>query len=314
VKVWRGDPRTWGPPPEDGSAVTIGVYDGVHRGHQAVLADLAERAAQLGVDQQVVLTFDRHPLALVDPGSAPRNLTSIGQRIEILDSMGVDAVGILPFDQIRTMHPTAFIHQVLLGSMGAKLVVVGTNFRFGRNRAGDVAGLGAEGLHHGFEVDAVELLRGDGSTVSSSVIRALLEAGDVEAAEEALGRPFELRSTVIPGDGRGHSIGYPTANLSVPGGMAIPRRGVYVARVTIGQREIPGVVNVGIRPTFGGGSLMIEVHLIGLNEDLYGRPVAVRFRHRLRDERKFGSVAELVAQIERDVEAARRFLQERQDE
>lgn len=310
MKVLRGDPRGWGPPPAGGSAITIGVYDGVHRGHQAVLADLEERAVSLGVDWRAVLTFDRHPLALVDPDRVPRMLTSIEHRLEILETMGVDVVGILPFEQIRIMDPTAFIHQVLVGSLGARLVVVGTNFRFGRNRAGDLSGLQQEGGRHGFEVDAVELLRGDGTTVSSSVVRAFLDTGDVHAAESILGRPFELRSVVIPGDGRGHSIGFPTANLSVAAGMAIPRRGVYAVQVVLGDREVPGVVNIGVRPTFGGEALIVEAHLIGVDEDFYGHELAVRFRQRLRDEQKFGEVADLVAQIERDVENALRALGE----
>jgi riboflavin kinase/FMN adenylyltransferase len=310
VRVLRGDPRDWGPPPVGGSAVTIGVYDGVHLGHQAVLADLEERGRSLGVEWRVVLTFDQHPLAVVDPDRSPRMLTSIEHRVAILGSMGVDVVGILPFEQIRSMDPTAFVHQVLLGSLGAKLVVVGSNFRFGLNRAGDVAGLQREGDHHGFAVDAVDLLRGDGAAVSSSAIRAFLEAGDVEAAGAALGRPFELWSTVIAGDGRGHSIGFPTANLSVETGMAIPRRGVYVARVQLASREVPAVVNVGIRPTFGGERLIVEAHLIGIEEDLYGRRLTVRFIHRLRDERRFGDVDDLIAQITQDVDDARRFLGE----
>lgn len=310
MRVLRGDPRDWGPPPAAGSAVTIGVYDGVHRGHQAVLSDLEERGFALGVGWRVVLTFDQHPLAVVDPDRAPRMLTSVEHRVAILESMGVDVVGILPFEQIRTMEPTAFIHQVLLGSLGAKLVVVGSNFRFGRNRAGDVLGLQREGGRHGFAVDAVDLLRGDGAAVSSSAIRAFLEAGDVEAAGDALGRPFDLWATVVTGDGRGHSIGFPTANLSIETGMAIPRRGVYVARVRLGSREAPAVVNVGMRPTFGGERLIVEAHLIGIDEDLYGRRVTVRFVRRLRDERKFEAVDDLVDQIGRDVDEARRFLGE----
>jgi riboflavin kinase/FMN adenylyltransferase len=210
------------------------------------------------------------------------------------------------------MDPAAFTHQVLLGSLGARLVVVGTNFRFGLNRAGDVSGLYREGNRHHFDVDAVDLLHGDGAAVSSSAIRAFLEAGDVEAAAGALGRPFELRAVVVAGDGRGHSIGFPTANLSFAEGMAVPCRGVYVARVALGSRDVPAVVNVGFRPTFGGERLVVEAHLLGIDEDLYGRQVAVRFLDRLRDERRFGAVDDLVAQIRHDVNDARRFLGESQ--
>jgi riboflavin kinase/FMN adenylyltransferase len=284
------------------------VYDGVHRGHQTVLADLAARARSMGGAQRAVLTFDQHPLTLVAPARAPRLLATIEQRLEILESLGIELVGVLPFEQIREMHPAEFIHQVLLGSLGAKLIVVGTNFRFGRDRAGDVAALVAEGTRHGFDVDAVELLRGDGTTVSSSVIRLLLGEGDVEGVERALGRSFELRGIVVAGDGRGHTIGFPTANLVVSEEMAIPARGVYSARVIVGGSSLPGVVNVGVRPTFGGNVLTVEVHLLGFNGDLYDQTLAVRFQHRLRDEQQFGSVDDLVAQIKRDVEAARRLL------
>ena len=308
MKVLRGDPRAWGPAPPAGSAVTIGVYDGVHRGHQTVLIDLDRRAKALAVDQRAVLTFDRHPLALVAPERVPHLLTTIDRRLEILESLGLDLVGVLPFDEVREMHPGEFIHQVLLGSFGVKLIVVGTNFRFGRDRAGDVAALRQEGGRSGFEVDAVELLRGDGAAVSSSGIRSLLEQGDVDGAEQALGRPYELRGLVVRGDGRGHSIGFPTANLSFSEQMAIPARGVYVAQVGVGGSVVPGVVNIGVRPTFAGENFTVEVHLLGFGEDLYGRTLALHFKHRLRDEIRFAGVKELVAQIKTDVREARRLL------
>jgi len=313
MKVLRGNPRLWGPAPPGGSAVTIGVYDGVHRGHQTVLSDLATRAVILEVPQRAVLTFDRHPLGLVSPERVPRLLTTIEQRLEILESLGVDLVGVLPFEQVRDMHVAEFIHQVLLGSLGARLVVIGSNFRFGRDREGDVGALREEGTRHGFEVDAVELLRGDGATVSSSAIRSLLAAGDVEGVESALGRPFELRGLVVPGDGRGKTIGFPTANLSFSDEMAVPARGVYAVEVSMGDRLTPGVVNVGVRPTFGGEVLTVEVHLLGFQGDLYGQTLGVRFKHRLREEIRFSGVDLLMAQIEGDIALARRLLGERYD-
>jgi riboflavin kinase/FMN adenylyltransferase len=262
------------------------------------------------VEQRAVLTFDRHPLALVAPERIPPLLTTIERRLEILNSLGVDLVGVLPFGQIREMHPAQFIHQVLLGSLGAKLVVVGANFRFGLNRAGDVAALEQEATRHGFEVDAVELLRGDGAAVSSSAIRTLLDEGDVEGAERKLGRPYELRGIVEAGDGRGRAMGFPTANLSYSEEMAVPARGVYAVHVIVGHDVIPGVVNIGVRPTFGGGGLVVEVHLLGFDGDLYGQELAVQFHARLRDERRFGGIDELVAQIDQDVIAARESLGE----
>jgi len=262
----------------------------------------------MGVDHRAVLTFDRHPLALVTPGQEPRLLTTIEQRLEILESLQVDLVGVLPFKQIREMHPAEFIHQVLLGSLGARLIVVGTNFRFGRDRAGDVASLQEEGTRHDFEVEAVELLRGHGTAVSSSAIRRLLGEGDVGEVENALGRPFELRGLVVSGDGRGRTIGFPTANLSFSEEIAVPARGVYAVWVRLEGQTLPGVANVGIRPTFGGETLTVEVHLLGFDEDLYGRTLGVRFKQRLRGEERFGGVDELVVQIAKDVEEARRLL------
>jgi riboflavin kinase/FMN adenylyltransferase len=243
----------------------------------------------------------------------PALLTTIEQRLEILEGLGVEFVGVLPFEQIRDMHPAEFIHEVLLESLGAKLIVVGTNFRFGLDRAGDVAALQMEGTRHGFEVDAVELLRGDGATVSSSMIRALLAEGDVEGAERALGRPFELRGVVVTGEGRGRLIGFPTANLSYSDEMAVPSRGVYAARVNVGDVSLPGVVNIGRRPTFGEGAHTVEVHLLGFNDDLYDRALGILFKRRLRDERRFDGVDDLAAQISLDVEASRRLLGERYD-
>ncbi len=305
--VMRGNPRRWGPAPEGGSAVTIGVYDGVHRGHQAVLSDLAARADGLGVAQRAVLTFDRHPLVLVSPERVPGLLTTIEQRLEILESLGVDLVGILPFEDVREMYAAEFIHQVLLGSLGAKLVVVGNNFRFGRDRQGDVEALREEGLRHDFEVDAVELLHGDRAAVSSSAIRSLLAAGDVARVEAALGRPFELRGRVVSGDGRGHTIGFPTANLSFSEEMAVPARGVYAVRVHLSDRSFAGVSNVGVRPTFGGETLTVEVHVLDFDGSLYEQTLGVAFMHRLRDEQRFSGVDALVAQINIDVATARRL-------
>lgn len=264
----------------------------------------------MGVAQRAVLTFDRHPLALVAPERIPPLLTTIEHRLELMESLDVDLVGVLPFEQIREMHPAQFIHQVLLGSLGARLVVVGTNFRFGLNRAGDVAALQTEAARHGFEVDAVELLRGDGAAVSSSAIRALLDGGDVEGAAQKLGRPYELRGVVEAGDGRGRTIGFPTANLSFSEELAVPARGVYAVRVIVGHLLIPGVVNIGVRPTFGGGGLVVEVHLLDFDGDLYGRQLSVQFHARLRDEQRFGGIDELVAQLDRDVETARESLGE----
>lgn len=308
MKVLRGDPRAWSAAPAGGSAVTIGVYDGVHTGHQAVLADLERQATVLGVASRAVLTFDQHPVSVLAPERTPKLLGTLEQRLEILEGLGIDIVGVLPFERIREMHPAEFIHQVLIAGLGARLVVVGTNFRFGMDRAGDVETLRGEGARHGFEVDAVELLRGESTAVSSTVIRALLAEGNVTAAEEALGRPFELRGMVAAGDGRGRSVGFPTANLSFLDELMVPAKGVYAGEAAMGATSQPAVINVGVRPTFGGKVLTVEAHLLDFEGDLYGRSIAIRFKCRLRNEIRFESIDELAAQIGEDVAAARRLL------
>ena len=307
MRVLEGDPRDWPEPTGPGTAVTIGNYDGVHLGHQTVLADLAERASALGGLPRAVLTFDPHPVAVMAPEHAPRLLTSIDQRIEILDYLGVDTVGVLPFERIRMMDPEQFVCDVLARGLGARVVAVGANFRFGHDRVGDVESLRAGGSTFGFDVDVVPLLEGDGP-VSSSGIRTMISAGAVDEARQALGRAFELRGEVVAGERRGRSIGFPTANVVPPAGMAIPARGVYSARARIGVQLLPAVVNVGIRPTFNGDLELIEAHLLDFEGELYGDEIGLLFEHRLRGEQKFEGVDELVAQIQRDVEAARLLL------
>ncbi len=307
MRILEGDPTTWPDPPQLGMAVTIGNYDGVHLGHQTVLADLAERAAALGGIPRAVLTFDPHPVTLMAPERAPGLLTTIEQRIEILDYLGVETVGVLPFAQVRMMSPEQFVCDVLACGLGARVVAVGSNFRFGHDRVGDIESLRAGGAALGFDVDVVPLLEGDGP-VSSSSIRNLIALGDVAAARQALGRAFELRGKVVGGDRRGRSIGFPTANVSLPVGMAIPMRGVYAARTRVGSHLFPSVVNIGVRPTFGGDRELIETHLLDFEDELYGQTIGVLLEHRLRGEQKFAGIDELVVQIESDVEEARRVL------
>lgn len=307
MRVLEGDPREWPEPTGPGTAVTIGNFDGVHLGHQTVLADLAERASALGGLPRAVLTFDPHPVAVMAPEHAPRLLTSIDQRIEILDYLGVDTVGVLPFERVRTMNPGQFVGDVLARGLGARVVAVGSNFRFGHDRVGDVESLRAGGMTFGFDVDVVPLLEGDGP-VSSSGIRTMISTGAVDEARQALGRAFELRGEVVGGERRGRSIGFPTANVVPPTGMAIPARGVYAARARIGAHLLPAVVNVGVRPTFSGETELIEAHLLDFEGELYGDQIGLLFEHHLRGEQKFEGIDGLVAQIERDVEAARLLL------
>lgn len=313
MRVLRDDPDSWRSTITAGSAISIGVFDGVHRGHQSVLADLRDRAIALGRLPLVVVTFDEHPLRVVAPDAAPRMLTSEEQRLELFEDLGIDVVALLPFRTVRNFTPDEFIRSVLVDGFAARLVAVGLDFRFGRDRAGDVSTLVAAGREHSFEVDAVELLQEYGHPLSSSEIRIMVAAGRVEEAATALGRLFELRGAVVAGDGRGRQIGFPTANLDLQTDMAVPGRGVYAGLASIDDTFMPGAANVGVRPTFDGEREVVEVHVIGLDADLYGRTLALRFHSRIRDERRFAGVEELAAQIESDVAEAGRRLEAADD-
>jgi riboflavin kinase/FMN adenylyltransferase len=304
--VLTGDHTAWAPSPV-GAAVAIGVFDGVHLGHRRVLREVGAEAVARDL-LLTVLTFDRHPLALIDPARVPPRLSDDRQRTELLAELGVDQVAVLTFDEtVRSLEAEAFVRQVLVAGLGARLVAVGRDFRFGRDRAGDVDGLRRLGQDEGFDLMEVELLT-NGDTLSSTSIRHAVTAGDLDEAASRLGRSYELRGEVVAGDGRGASIGYPTANLDVDPAMAMPQRGVYAVEVVRDGEAHPGVANIGVRPTFGGEREILEVHLFDFDESLYGERLAVRFVSRLRGEQKFSGIEDLVAQIDRDAAAAASVL------
>lgn len=287
------------------TAVTIGVYDGVHRGHVHVLERLRAAAPELPI---VVLTFATHPAAIVAPEHAPQLLTTLEHRIELLDGLGVDVVALWDFDErTRLLVPHQFIDEVLVAALHATHVAVGEGFRFGYKAAGSVETLRSVGARRGFEVLEVPVFS-DPEPVRSTAIRTALVTGDVETAADLLGRPFQVRGEVLRGDRRGSQIGFPTANLVVPPELARPRRGVYAARAGVGNTESAAVVNVGVRPTFEGDQEFVEVHLLGIEKDLYGAELWVDFITRLRDERKFPSIEELVEQISEDASRAGAIL------
>jgi riboflavin kinase/FMN adenylyltransferase len=308
TQVLTGDPATW--ERVRGSALTVGVFDGVHLGHQALLERVCRLAA--GGREATVLTFDPHPLEVVAPERAPRMLTTIPQRVELLSALGVATVGVLDFGRIRHLSAEEFAVEILAGRLRAEVVAIGADFRFGRDRRGDPELLASVGRSRGFDVEIVATVTGpDGEPYSSTRIRSLLAEGRVAEAASLLGRPYELRATVVRGDARGRSIGFPTANLAMDGRMALPADGVYAVRARVApQGDYPAVVNVGVRPTFGGGRRTVEAHLLDFEGDLYHQEVSVRFVERLRGERRFGSVEELRAQLAVDVEAGRAALEE----
>jgi riboflavin kinase / FMN adenylyltransferase len=290
------------------SVVTIGAFDGVHRGHQTLVRRAVDAARDRGV-RSVAMTFDPHPAAVVRPGSEPPFLQTLEDRVTHLHAGGVDEVVVLEFTrELASLPPSDFLEELLVGRLAPVKVVVGTNFRFGHRAAGDVVALAEGGERHGYEVEAVTLLELDGEPISSSSIRERLAVGDVDWTARALGRPHEVVGEVVPGDGRGRTIGVPTANVAVPSGLLVPANGVYAGRARAGERSWACVTNVGTRPTFDGAGVTVESHLLDVEEDLYGRRLGVSFEHRLRGEQKFDGPEALVAQIHHDLDEARALL------
>lgn len=290
------------------SVIAPGNYDGVHLGHRALLRTARAYADAHGL-RTCILTFDPHPGALLAPERAPAVLTTQARRTELLRALGADVVRVQPFThEFAALSPEAFIETLL--AAGAKALVVGPDFRFGQKRAGDVALLQTLGGARGFEVLIEEPVRLDGERVSSSAIRSALREGELSRASRMLARVHELEGLVARGDQRGRTLGFPTANLALPAVLA-PADGVYavVARVLGGgPRELLyGVANLGTRPTFGAGR-SVETHLFDFDRDIYGATLRIGFVSRVRGERKFGNIAELRAQIERDCERARALL------
>jgi riboflavin kinase/FMN adenylyltransferase len=302
------------PRPPEGTAVTIGVFDGVHLGHRHVIAEARRLAAELGAKSAVV-TFDRHPAAVVRPDSAPALLTDLDQRLELLASTGVDFALVVHFDEERSRETAEdFVRRELVECLRAKAVVVGADFHFGHGRRGDVALLQTMGQEHGFEVDGLQLMASaaaDARVVSSTAIRSALAAGDVDGANRMLGRPHEVRGTVQAGDRRGRELGFPTANVGVPEEILLPADGIYAGwYLRPDGVALPAAISLGRRPTFYDDQKysLLEAHILDIDGDLYGESARVRFVARLRGEEKFGSLEALVAQIEADVARTRDLL------
>lgn len=293
-------------------AVAVGNFDGVHRGHQELVrAMVAEARAMSGT--AVVLTFDPHPVQIVAPRTAPGTLLSLEQRAEILATLSVDQLAVLPFDRgLSRLPPGDFVAAVLRDTLAARAVVVGESFRFGARRQGDVSTLVSLGKDLGFRVRALAPLLAGGRPISSSRIREALVSGHVREAGELLGREFFVEGTVVQGAGRGRTIGVPTANLE-PESKLLPAVGVYAGRFrdlddSTGRRH-SCVVNVGRRPTFDAGELTVEAHLLGFDGDLYGHRARLFFTARLRDERRFDGPEALLTQIRQDMGRARALLE-----
>lgn len=294
-------------------AVTIGAFDGVHLGHQALLRLLRERASARDLKTALV-TFDRHPAQVVRPESAPKLLTTLPQRLELLEATGlVDYACVLTFDEARRDESAEdFVKEILVDCLHARLVVVGADFHFGHQRRGNVALLERMGAQCGFDVVGLSLVAGDEAGVYSSTrIRQLLAEGHVEEAARLLGHPHEVRGTVMEGDRRGRQLGFPTANVAVPSEVCLPAEGVYAGTFAGADGlERPAALSLGRRTTFHDPDSvsLLEAHLLDFSGDLYGQPAAVRFVAFLRGQARFDSADALVAQMEKDVDAARQVL------
>ena len=295
-------------PPDVGPCiVALGAFDGIHLGHRAILATAVARGRARG-DRVVACTFDRHPMEVLSPARAPAPLTTLDERLHLIAETGVDLALVMAFTlELASVEPETFVRDIVVGRLHAQEVVVGDNHTFGRAARGNAGLLSAVGTPMGLVTHVVPPLLVDGVVVSSSEIRTVLREGDVGRAARYLGRPYSIAGTVTRGDGRGRTLGFPTANLEPERPLLLPR-GVYACRAEVDGRPHQAVVNVGVRPTFGDNALAIEAHLMDVAADLYGRFLRLHFMARLRGERKFAGIDELRAQIARDVETARREL------
>ncbi|GFG76410.1 bifunctional riboflavin kinase/FAD synthetase [Mycobacterium botniense] len=321
MQRWRGQeeiPTDWGR-----CVVTIGVFDGVHRGHAELIAHAVKAGRTRGLPT-VLMTFDPHPMEVVFPGSHPAQLTTLARRAELVEQMGVDVFLVMPFtSDFMKLTPERYIHELLVERLHVVEVVVGENFTFGKKATGTVETLRRAGERFGFAVESMSLVseRHDSEivTFSSTYIRSCVDAGDVVAAAEALGRPHRVEGVVVRGDGRGTALGFPTANVAPPMYSAIPADGVYAAWFTVlGHGPVTGTVapgeryraavSIGTNPTFSGRTRTVEAYVLDTVADLYGQHVALDFVARIRSQRKFDTVEALIAAMTADTERARALL------
>lgn len=314
-------------PPAGGSAITIGTFDGVHLGHRALIARAINEASARDVSS-AVLTWDRHPIATLRPEKMPRLLCSPERKIELLCERGQDILAVLAFDEELSRWPAErFVEEVLVRGLAARVIVVGENWRFGKGAVGDVELLADMGANLGFDVVGMSLEEVDGEVISSSRIRKLTAAGDLDGAATLLGRRFDLDGVVVHGDDRGKSLGFPTANVDLPPGLAHPPRGVYAGRARVGgdATMLPpeegdpaprgwyrAAINIGVNPTFGGDPNVhparVEAYLLDLDSDIYGAELRIELWSRLRDEERFESAEALIEQMHKDVEMTRKIV------
>ncbi len=302
------------PPDVAGTVVTVGTFDGVHLGHRAVLDEIGRRARRRDM-HSVLVTFDRHPLTVVRSDAAPGLLTTPDEKKEILSQSGLDYVAFLPFTHaLSRLAPESFVRRILAERFRVRELVIGYDHGFGRARSGDIELLRRIGAEEGFDVDVVAAVRVNGQAVSSTAIRALVAEGRVEAAAGLLGRPYSFRGPVVHGLGRGHELGFPTANIAAPAGnKLLPCQGIYAVRASLRTDIREGLLHLGPRPTFAGSPPSIELFILDFDRDIYGENVRVEFLKRLRDVRPFSTAEALVDQMRLDEETARAFFSNRRN-
>ena len=293
---------------ERGLALAIGTFDGVHVGHRALISKAMHRADAEGWDAGV-LTWDRHPAQTLRPDKAPPLLTAPARKAELIESLGVDVLVVLPFDE-EFSHISAedFAGDILAKRLGIDAVFVGPGWRFGHQRAGDMDLLRRMGSDLGYDAVEVGAVEVGGEVVSSSRTRKAVAAGDLETTRTLLGRAFDIDGEVMTGDGRGRQLGVPTANLAVVEGLAMPPLGVYAGRARVGDVWYLAATNIGVNPTFGGDQVRCETYILDFDADIYGEPIRLEFHQRLRDEKRFDNVADLVAQMHGDIARTRELL------
>ena len=291
------------------TVLTIGNFDGLHLGHRAMLERLVAKARELGLPPSV-MTFEPHPREVFAPDQAPARLTSMREKLNLLESCGVERTYVCRFDRkLASLSADDFIDKLLVRGLGVRHVFIGDDFRFGKGRSGDLAALEAAGRQHGFGCEAMHTVEVDGERVSSSAVRDALAGGDLEHAARLLGRPYVIAGRVIHGDKIGRKYGFPTANIQLKR-KRMPLTGVFAVTVSgLDKRHLPGAANLGVRPTLAYGlKPVLEVHLFDFDRDIYGSHVTVHFLHKLREERKFASLDELKIQIARDVADTRDYF------
>ena len=285
-------------------SIAIGVFDGVHIGHQALIRQTAKGAKQLG-GRALAATFDPLPIQALAPGAPPSALSDVDDRVRLLHAAGADDVVVFHFTkEFAALDADEFVRR-LVGAGEVRRIFVGEDFQFGHDRGGNVRTLAAAGAKHGFEVVVATPVTEGGEVVSSTRIRNALLAGDVTGAARLLGRPYSVKGTVVHGEKRGRELGFPTINLSVPPQRLLPRDGIYAMTVRVRDEEVVAAASLGVRPTFGGGDRALEAYLLDWDGDVYGDTIEAAFVKRLRDELRFASAEELTEQIARDVEATR---------